>query len=94
MELLLEEIRRAVAEGRVVATMHGNERLRERGVMFWQVIAGLEAGHLIAERAADVPLPSIEVQQRLADGTDVHGVWSYSRSLRLARLVTVHFYNW
>jgi hypothetical protein len=61
--------------------------------MEWQVVAGLEQGKLIAERPDALPNPAIEVRETLADGTEVKAVWSHLRRSRVAKLVTVHFFD-
>lgn len=44
MGQLLETIRQLVAEEKYVVGRHSSERLQERGIMEWQVVAGLEDG--------------------------------------------------
>lgn len=51
----------------------------------------MESGKLLQERPRSTPLPSIEVEQLLADGTAVKVVWAYVEPLDVAKLVTVHF---
>ena len=50
MGQLFSTIRQLVAEEKYVVGQHASERLEERGIMEWQVIAGLEEGELITER--------------------------------------------
>lgn len=50
MGQLFETIRQLVAEEKYVIGQHASERLEERGIMEWQVVAGLEDGVLIMER--------------------------------------------
>jgi hypothetical protein len=91
MGQLFQDIKRVVREERYVVSSHADQRLRERRIERWQVIAGLEDGKLLAEHPRSTPLPSIEVEQLLADGTAVKAVWGYVAILDAAKLVTVHF---
>jgi hypothetical protein len=90
---LFETIRRLVADERYVVGQHASERLEERGIMEWQVVAGLERGKLIAERSDALPNPAVEVRETLPDGTSVKAVWSHLRQSGVAKLVTVHFFD-
>jgi len=90
---LFETIRDLVAGGRFIVGEHAVERLDKRGVLEWQVVAGIEQGTLIVERADATPNPAVEVRQLLADGTEIKAVWSHIISLDVAKLVTVHFFD-
>lgn len=93
MAALFEEIRALVLSGRYVVGQHAAERLEERGILEWQVVDGIETARLLIERPDDVPNPSIESLQALADGTEFKAVWSKIRSAGVAKLVTVHFFD-
>lgn len=93
MGQLFETIRRLVAEDRYVVGLHASERLDERGVLEWQVVAGLDDGELVAEFDDAVPNPKVEVCEYLPDGTAVKAVWSWLRQSNAAKLVTVHFFD-
>ena len=88
---LFDTIRRLVADERYVVGQHASERLEERRMMEWQVVAGLADGELIAERPDASPNPAVEVRQLLADGTEIKAVWSHLHASGVAKLVTVHF---
>jgi hypothetical protein len=90
---LLETIRDHVAAGHYIIGQHAAERLDERGILEWQIVDGIEAGRLLSERPGDLPNPAVEVEQVLADGTKVKAVWSFIVRARLAKLVTVHFFD-
>jgi hypothetical protein len=90
---LAENIRQAVREERYIFGSHADERLRERRIMGWQVIEGLDAAKLIRERARSMPNPIAEFQQILADGTPFKSVWGWISKERMAKLVTVHFFD-
>ncbi len=93
MGQLFETVRRLVAEERYVIGEHASERLEERGIMEWQVVAGLKDGELIAERPDARPNPVVEVREILLDGTEFKAVWSHLRQTGVAKLVTVHFFD-
>ena len=93
MAQLFDTIRQLVDEEKYVVGQHAAERLEERGIMEWQVVAGLEDGTLIAERPDATPNPAVEVREMLPDGTEVKAVWSYLRQSGVAKLVTVHFFD-
>jgi Domain of unknown function (DUF4258) len=93
MGQLFAIIQQLVAEDRYVVGQHASERLEERGIMEWQVVAGLKDGELIAERPDATPNPAVEVRETLPDGTDFKAVWSYLRESGVAKLVTAHFFD-
>jgi hypothetical protein len=93
MGQLFDTIRKLVTEEKYVVGQHASERLEERGIMEWQVVAGLEDGALIAERPDATPNPAIEVCESLPDGTEFKAVWSHLRQSDVAKLVTVHFFD-
>jgi hypothetical protein len=88
---LFDSIRSLVIAGRYLVGQHAAERLDERGVLEWQVVDGIESGELLREDLRATPNPSVEVRQRLADGTEIKAVWSLLISIDTAKLVTVHF---
>ena len=69
------------------------EPLEERGILEWQLVDGIEKAVLLSERPNDQPNPSLEVEQVLADGTDVKVVWAHLVLADIAKLVTVHFFD-
>lgn len=91
MGQLFDVIRQLVAEERYIVGQHASERLEERDIMEWQVVAGMEDGELIAERPDATPNPAVEVRESLPDGTEYKAVWSHLRQTGVAKLVTVHF---
>jgi Domain of unknown function (DUF4258) len=93
MAELFTTIRQLVAEDKYVIGLHASERLEERGIMEWQVVAGIESGELIVERANAKPNPAVEIRQSLPDGTLVKSVWSHLRKSGVAKLVTVHYFD-
>jgi hypothetical protein len=90
---MFQQIRDLVAAGDYVVTRHAAGRLRQRGIMAWQAVVGLDGGELLLERPGDKPFPAIEVREALPDGTEFKAVWSLVKDVPLARLVTVHFFD-
>ena len=93
MGQLFETIRQLVTEEKYVIGEHASERLEDRGIMEWQVVAGLEDGELILEKPDATPNPAVEVREVLRDGTEFKAVWSHLRQSGVAKLVTVHFFD-
>jgi hypothetical protein len=61
--------------------------------MAWQVATGLDAARLVRERPDAAPNPIAEFDQVLPDGTPIKAVWAWIPRDRIAKLVTVHFYD-
>ena len=93
MPELFNRIRVAVAPDRVTIGDHADDRLRERRIPVWQVLAGLDEGKLLRERPNAKPNPAIEVEQVLADGASIKVMWSWLGYNQTAKLVTVHFFD-
>jgi hypothetical protein len=93
MGQLFDAILQLVAEERYVVGQHASERLEERNIMEWQVVAGVEDGELIIERPEATPNSVVEVRESLPDGTEFKAVWSHLRQSGVAKLVTVHFFD-
>ena len=91
MGLLFHIIRQLVTTERYLVGLHASERLEERGIMEWQVIAEMESCSLISERPHAIPHPTVEVRVVLPDGCEVKAVWSHLSHSGVAKLVTVHF---
>jgi hypothetical protein len=91
MGQLFDSIRSLVLKGSYVIGEHAVERLEERGILEWQVVDGIEYGLLLVERISDLPNPSVEVQQLLADGTAIRAIWSHLKYADFAKLVTVYY---
>lgn len=73
MGLLFDTIRQMVAADQYVVGQHASERLEERGIMEWQVVAGLDSGKLLLERPDASPNPAIEVQQLTEQNSRLSG---------------------
>jgi hypothetical protein len=93
MGQLYDTIRQLIAEEKYVIGQRASERLEERGIMEWQVVAAIEDGELIAERPDAAPNPAVEVRESLPDGIEFKAVWSYLHQSGVAKLVTVHFFD-
>ena len=93
MSELTGNIRRAIRDHRYVFGTHADERLRERRITAWQVVADSDSARVIRERPDAVPNPVVEFDQLLPDGTPFKAVWAWLSIDQIAKLVTVHFYN-
>jgi hypothetical protein len=93
MGTLFGIIRGLVAEGKYIVGQHAVERLEERGLLEWQVVAGVADAKLMVERPEAAPNPIVELSESLTDGTEVKSVWSHLRRSGVAKLVTVHFFD-
>ena len=93
MGQLADTVRNLVSEGRYVVSEHASERIAERGFLEWQVIAGTIDARPLRERPTNRPLPAVEFEAVLPDGTAFKAVWSLLRQSRLAKLVTVHYFD-
>lgn len=90
MPRLYDQIARLVAEGRYVIGEHAWERLLERSIMEWQIIAGMSEARLMSQRPLARPHPIVEVRVPLPDGAECKAVWSLLRREGVAKLVTAH----
>jgi hypothetical protein len=90
---LFETICRLVEEDRYEVTPHAADRMTERGILEWQVVAGLDRGTFLFEDPFAIPFPKVEVTESLPDGTEFKAVWSWDEERDVARLVTAHFFD-
>ncbi len=90
MGRLAEKIQRCLQEDRYVIGLHASERLEERGIMEWQLLAEMDDAIVLRERSSSRPNPVVELSLMLPEGTEVKMVWAYLKSIDVAKLVTVH----
>jgi hypothetical protein len=93
METLAEKIQRAVREERYVFGAHADMRLRERRILGWQIVEGLEHATPLRERLDGIPHPVTEFEQILPDGTRCRVAWAWIEAADTAKLVTVFIVN-
>ena len=93
MGQLFATICKLVTQDKYVVGKHAAERLEERGIMEWQVVAALDDGELLTERPDASPNAAVELREALPDGTEFKAVWSYLRQSGVAKLVTAHFFD-
>ena len=90
---LFQRIQALIERGDYVIGEHAVERLEERGIMEWHVVAAMAEVDVYSERPRAKPNPAIEAQIFLPDGTECKAVWSLLRQSGVAKLVTVHFFD-
>jgi hypothetical protein len=90
---LCDQIRDAIREGRYVIGEHALLRLDERYIEEWQVIVGAESAKLLHERSDKSRNDVVELEQLLPDGTSFKAVWAWLPINKLAKLVTVHYFD-
>ena len=90
MARLSDEIRQLLLANRYVIGEHAAERLAERGIMEWQIVAGMEEAASMTERRTSRPHPVAEFRIALPDGTSCKAVWSLLRTSGVTKLVTVY----
>ena len=93
MARLFETIRDLIAAEQYIVGQHAVDRLEERGILEWQVVAGMADATLIVERPTATPNPAVEFMVLLPDGTQIKAVWSHLSVSGVAKLVTVHFFD-
>ena len=91
MTPLAKTVSDLVLNGKYVIGFHAAERLEQRGILEWQVVDAMERGSYLTERPYSEPLPTVEFNVLLPDGTPVKAVWGYMRNSQVAKLVTVHY---
>ena len=91
MDALFDKIARAVAENRVVFSVHADNQLTSRDLVRWQIVSGFAEGEHVASLPQARPNPKIIMKQMLPDGSDVFVVWSYLQSIDRAKVVTALF---
>jgi hypothetical protein len=90
---LSHRIRGLVFDGRYIIGEHASERLVERSIMEWQIVAAMVEAQEIDEHPSASPHPTAEFLTLLPDGVEVKAVWSYLRTSDAAKLVTVHYFD-
>lgn len=88
---LFTAIREAVANDRVVVSLHAAMRLRQRRIPTWQVVSATAAAKILRERSDAIPNPAVELEILLPDGATAVAVWAWMGSTSSAKLVTVYF---
>jgi hypothetical protein len=70
---LADNIKDAIRDERYVFGVHANLRLRQRQIMGWQVVSGIDGARVLDERPDSEPNAVVEFEQFLADGDDGEG---------------------
>lgn len=93
MGRLSQDILQAIVRGDYAIGAHSMLRLRQRGIMAWQVVGATLDGELLLEDPLADPNPKIEMRVLLPDGVQAKAVWSWLAPDNAAKLVTVHFFD-
>ena len=74
-----------------IIVAHAGNRLDERHIPDWQIVAGVREGKLLRERPRARPNAVVEVEQVLPDGEVVKAAWAWLPFHQAAKLVAVHY---
>jgi hypothetical protein len=75
MSETLDRVRKLVAEGEVVTSVHGFRELAADGILLSDVMGGIRAGMVVEEYPDAFKGPSVLVLQRDHDGKPLHILW-------------------
>jgi hypothetical protein len=86
----MEELREAIAAGRVIASRHSIEEAADDNLGLGEICdAVLESGELIEDYPNAYPTPASLVLGFNTFGDPIHSVWSYDPIRRSAKLIAV-----
>lgn len=86
----IEDVTRAIKNGRVWITDHADEEAHNNGLSFEEIYFSTIRGEIIEEYPTDRPYPSCLVYGDTFAGEPVHSVWSYNGQTGFAVLITVY----
>ena len=90
MSTLAQLIKKLIAADQYLIGQHAAERLQERDILEWQVIAGMAAARTVGERRLP-PHATAEFEVMLPDGSLVLAVWAHLIASKRVKLVIVYF---
>ena len=85
----IETLRRYFSEDKIFATMHAEERFRQRGISIRDVGNAVKFGEIIEQYPDDYPYPSCLVLGENLRGEKIHAVLSDNGTL--SRVITAYF---
>ncbi len=90
MVVEIEDLIRAIGEGKVIITDHADEEAENDALSFDEVYFSVVHGEVIEEYPEDKPYPSSLVYGETFGGDQVHSVWAYNEGSEFAVVVTVY----
>lgn len=86
----IEDLIRAIGEGKVLITDHADEETQADDLSFDEVYFSVVHGEIIEEYPEDKPYPSCLVYGDTFAGEPVHSVWAYNEESGFAVIITVY----
>jgi Domain of unknown function (DUF4258) len=86
----IEDLIRAIGEGKVLITDHADEEAQADDLSFDEVYFSVVHGEIIEEYPEDRPYPSCLVYGDTFGGEPVHSVWAYNEESGFAAIITVY----
>lgn len=86
----IEDLIRAIGEGKVAITRHADQERHEDGLSFDEVYFSALHGEIIEEYPTASPYSSCLVYGNTFGGDPVHSVWAYNEGNGAAVLITVY----
>ncbi len=90
MRVGIEDLIRAIGEGKVLITDHADEEAQADDLSFDEVYFSVVHGEIIEEYPGDRPYPSCLVYGDTFGGEPVHSVWAYNEESGFAVIITVY----
>ena len=86
----LEQIFKAIRNGRIRITDHADEAAEDDSLSFEEIYFSVFQGEIIEDYRNDTPYPSCLVFGKTFSGEPIHSVWAYNEMNQWAVLVTVY----
>jgi hypothetical protein len=86
----LQEIVKAIDEGRINITEHADEELAADSIYNEELYHSVREGEIIEDYPDDFPFPSCLIYGKAPDGKPIHSVWAYAGAYRKAILITAY----
>jgi len=87
---LIEKIRNAISEEKVIFTEHGKDEADNDNLNFMMIFESVYAGEIIENYPLDRPYPSCLIYGRTKENVPVHSVWGYNQETGYTVLITVY----
>lgn len=90
MSVEIEDLIRAIGEGKVIITDHADEEAENDDLSFDEIYFSLVHGQIIEQYPHDRPYPSCLVYGNTFGGDPVHSVWAYNAASGFGVIITVY----